>query len=228
MQWPREWPRLCRWRFDSRPPPFHFRCEELRAPERWKAENLKRVLHHTRRRHQQINSFQITTNLLYLYLWQWGSQPHVKIIFQIQIQNASLDSKSRSISESGWKSKKRCLKTKCLTNYWSDKLSRFRIQICLLTSLWMRLERRLTFWRWCCVMASMAVIWARMSAEVKIRSTGSSLMRLPASMASSTPVCDRGTSTHPVNRFFEFQSDSPWRIRINADSSAINHSKIKN
>jgi hypothetical protein len=79
----------------------------------------------------------------------------------------------------------------------------------------------LTFWRWCCVMASMAVICARMSAEVKIMSTGSSLMRVPASIASSTPFCDSGTSTHPVKRFFEFQSDSPWRISINADSPAI-------
>ena len=69
-------------------------------------------------------------------------------------------------------------------------------------------------------MASMAVIWARMRADVKMRSTGRSLMRFPASTASFTPFSDSGTSTHPVNRFLEFHSDSPWRIKINADSSA--------
>lgn len=78
-----------------------------------------------------------------------------------------------------------------------------------------------TFCWWCWVIASMAVICARMRAVVKIKSTGSSLMRFPTSIASFTPFSVRGTSTQPVKRFFEFHWDSPWRININADSSAI-------
>ena len=57
-------------------------------------------------------------------------------------------------------------------------------------------------------MASMAVICARISADVKIMSTGMLLILLPASTASSTPLLVKGTSTQPVNRFFSFHKDS--------------------
>lgn len=68
-------------------------------------------------------------------------------------------------------------------------------------------------------MASIAVICARISAEVWITSIGILLILLPASIASSTPLVVKGTSTQPVNKFFSFHKDSPWRIRISAASS---------
>ena len=77
-----------------------------------------------------------------------------------------------------------------------------------------------TFIFLCCVIASMAVICARIRAEVKMRSTGMSQIRFPASSASSTPFCDSGTSTHPVKRFLEFHNDSPCRMRMRAADSA--------
>src|SRR5512140_764368 len=40
-----------------------------------------------------------------------------------------------------------------------------------------------------------------------------SVMRRPASRASSRPLSDRSTSVHPVNRFSLFQVLSPWRNR---------------
>lgn len=73
-----------------------------------------------------------------------------------------------------------------------------------------------TFLRRCCIMASIAVIWARISDEVYITSTGMLHILFPASIASSTPLGVRGTSTHPVNRFFSFHNDSPCRIRMSA------------
>ena len=76
-----------------------------------------------------------------------------------------------------------------------------------------------TFMRRCCVMASMAVICARIKADVKMRSTGILLILLPASIASSIPFLLRGTSTQPVNKFFSFHKDSPCRTRIRAASS---------
>jgi len=77
-----------------------------------------------------------------------------------------------------------------------------------------------TFLRRCCIMASIAVIWARISDEVYITSIGILHILLPASMASSTPFGVRGTSTQPVNRFFSFHRDSPCRINIRALSPA--------
>lgn len=78
-----------------------------------------------------------------------------------------------------------------------------------------------TFLRRCCVMASMAVICARINADVYIMSTGILLILFPASIASSTPFLVSGTSTQPVNRFFSFHNDSPCLIRIRAASSEI-------
>src|ERR1019366_1524529 len=37
--------------------------------------------------------------------------------------------------------------------------------------------------------------------------------RAPAWRASASPLAVRSTSVHPVNRFWAFQVDSPWRIR---------------
>lgn len=45
------------------------------------------------------------------------------------------------------------------------------------------------------------------------------LILLPASIASSTPLFVKGTSTQPVNKFFSFHKDSPWRINIKALST---------
>lgn len=72
-------------------------------------------------------------------------------------------------------------------------------------------------------MASMAVIWARISEDVKITSIGMLLILFPASTASSTPFSVKGTSTQPVKRFFSFHSDSPCLIRIKAASSEHTH-----
>jgi len=70
-------------------------------------------------------------------------------------------------------------------------------------------------------MASMAVICARIKADVYIMSTGMLLILLPASIASSTPFFVNGTSTQPVKRFFSFHSDSPCLISIKAASPEI-------
>ncbi|WVZ18316.1 hypothetical protein V8G54_005638 [Vigna mungo] len=75
-----------------------------------------------------------------------------------------------------------------------------------------------TFPRRCWVIASMAVICARIKADVNMTSTGMLLILFPASIASSIPFLLRGTSTHPVNKFFSFHNDSPCRIRIKAAS----------
>jgi len=82
---------------------------------------------------------------------------------------------------------------------------------------------RVTFPRRCWVMASMAVICARIKADVNMQSTGMLLILFPASIASSIPFLLRGTSTHPVNKFFSFHNDSPCRIRIKAASSEVQH-----
>ena len=86
-------------------------------------------------------------------------------------------------------------------------------------------RRQVSFWvtfpRRCWVMASMAVICARIKADVNITSTGMLLILFPASIASSIPFLLRGTSTHPVNKFFSFHNDSPCRIRIKAASSKL-------
>merc|ERR1712190_396128 len=54
---------------------------------------------------------------------------------------------------------------------------------------------------------------ARFSMEVYATSIfrPSSLMRVPAFFASPTPFSDKFTSTHPVNLFATFHSDSPCR-----------------
>ncbi|KAF5809584.1 hypothetical protein HanXRQr2_Chr04g0158861 [Helianthus annuus] len=75
-----------------------------------------------------------------------------------------------------------------------------------------------TFLRRCWVMASIAVICARIKADVYIMSMGILLILLPASIASSTPFFVNGTSTQPVNKFFSFQRDSPCLINIKAAS----------
>src|SRR6478735_2514622 len=39
----------------------------------------------------------------------------------------------------------------------------------------------------------------------------------PARFASATPCSERRTSTHPVKRFFWFQSELPWRSRMSVE-----------
>lgn len=85
---------------------------------------------------------------------------------------------------------------------------------------------RLTFLRRCWVIASIAVICARIRAEVYITSTGMLLILFPASIASSMPFFVSGTSTQPVNRFFSFHEDSPCLISIRAASSKMKMSEI--
>src|ERR1700759_121408 len=61
-----------------------------------------------------------------------------------------------------------------------------------------------------------AVRMARRSKEVCTTSGArpASTSNSPPRRASASPVAVRSTSTHPVNRFFLFQSLSPWRSRI--------------
>lgn len=46
------------------------------------------------------------------------------------------------------------------------------------------------------------------------------LILFPASITSSTPLCVKGTSTHPVNNIFSLHNDSPWWIKIKVASPA--------
>src|SRR5688572_11981044 len=57
---------------------------------------------------------------------------------------------------------------------------------------------------------------ARVSSDVctTVGRTSAFFSSSPPSLACSSPSSVRSTSTHPVNRFFLFQSLSPWRSRI--------------
>src|SRR6185437_16829049 len=63
--------------------------------------------------------------------------------------------------------------------------------------------------------ARWAEVIARRSSDVCTTSGRTSAWRIssPERTASRSPRGDKGTSTHPVNRFLAFHSLSPWRSR---------------